>query len=51
MKSSKKNMAIAGFVMAAIGIILTLINAVAGAILTPLLGGFDVNNLINQYVP
>ena len=35
----------------AIGIILTLINAVAGAILTPMLGGFDVNNMINQYVP
>jgi uncharacterized membrane protein len=51
MKSSKKNMAIAGIVLAGIGMLLTLINAVAGALLTPMLGGFDVNNMINQFVP
>ena len=51
MKSSKKNMAIAGIVIAAIGLILTLINAVAGALLAPMLGDFDVNNMINQYMP
>ncbi|MGA9397308.1 MAG: hypothetical protein WBV22_03520, partial [Anaerolineaceae bacterium] len=47
MKSSKKSMAIAGLIMAAIGIVLTIINAVAGALFAPMLGGFD----INQYLP
>jgi len=51
MKSSKKGMALAGLIMAAIGILLTIINAVAGAILAPMLGGFDVNSILNQYMP
>jgi hypothetical protein len=51
MKSSKKGMAIAGIILAAIGIGLTLINAVAGALLAPYLGDFDINNMLNQYMP
>jgi hypothetical protein len=51
MKSSKKSLAIAGLVMAAIGIILTIINAIAGAILAPMMGDFDINGIINQYLP
>ena len=51
MKSSKKSMAIAGLVMAAIGIILTIINSIAGAILAPMMGDFDINSILNQYLP
>jgi hypothetical protein len=51
MKSSKKGMAIAGIVMSAIGIGLTLINAVAGALLAPYLGNFDMNSILNNYLP
>ena len=51
MKSKQKGMAIAGIVMSAIGIILTIINAIAGALLAPMLGGFDINSIINNYIP
>jgi hypothetical protein len=50
MKSSKRGIAIAGIVLGAIGIVLSLLNAVLGGLIA-LGGGFDINNIIDQYLP